>query len=55
VSGREVVKEAITYELRQNNGELLRWLLDTLRDHPECRALYERLIVNSELRDLVPH
>lgn len=55
--GRNAVKQIITDELRENNGELLRWLLDNLRDHPdpECRTLYERLLVNPELRNLIPH
>jgi hypothetical protein len=53
----EAIKRAIIEELRDNDGSRLRALLRVLRDSsdPDAKGLYERLIRNPALRDLVPH
>jgi hypothetical protein len=52
----EAIKRAIIEELRDNDGSRLRALLRVLRDssNPDAKGLYERLIRNPALRDLVP-
>jgi predicted nucleic acid-binding Zn-ribbon protein len=51
------VKRALIDVLREEDGVNLRQILDRLSEKtdPEARALYERIIRNPELRDLIAH
>jgi len=51
----EDVKRAIIEALRENDGAKLRTLLRPLRNDPNANELYERIVRNPALRDLVPH
>jgi hypothetical protein len=53
----EDVNRAIIEALRENDGAKLRTLLRALRnsDDPNANELYERIVRDPALRDLVPH
>ena len=49
------LRDMLIATLRENDGEPLRRILDTLRPRPECREYYERFISHPALRDLLSH
>jgi hypothetical protein len=53
----EDVRRALINVFRQGDGAELRASLKVLRadDHPVARGLYEKLVYDPALRDLVPH
>jgi hypothetical protein len=53
----EDVRQVLIDALRENDGAKLRSLLNRLRDNPDpdAREVYERLIRNPALSDLIPH